>query len=96
MDLKTLKHHKVKEKTNEEPSLQKKIKLGTCILLALVFITAYFLLRLNVFRIFGNYLGIISRLALGSFFAMLILIASQVMEDLIVRKAKSLRTVTTL
>src|ERR1044072_8192690 len=87
MEIKNLKH--VSKEKGKETSSTKKIKIGSYFVLALIFITAFFLLRLHVFSFFGNYLSIGSKLLLGGFFSMLILAAAKIIEMVILRKGHS-------
>jgi small-conductance mechanosensitive channel len=87
MDIKTLPNKRSK-KTNE-PTLQKTVKIGTYIFLALAFITAYFLLKLHVFEVFGTWLSLASKFSLGAFFGMVILLAANIIESIIKKRSKS-------
>ncbi|CAN5894894.1 mechanosensitive ion channel family protein [soil metagenome] len=89
MDIKTLQHKHPKNSTGVEPTLQKTLKIGTYIILAAGFITIYFLLKLHVFELFGKWLNMASKLSLGAFFAMLILLAAKFTEGVIRKKGKS-------
>jgi small-conductance mechanosensitive channel len=89
MDIKTLKHHPSSHSNGKESLVQKTVKLGIYIFLALAFITAYFLLKLHVFAVFGTWLKMASKFSLGAFFAMLILLAAKIVESAIRRHGKS-------
>lgn len=83
-DLKSL--HKL-EKTQKQGF--HKIWLGGYVFIALALLILYFLLRIRLFEIFGTYLLMIQKVALGGFVAMLILVASKVVEMIVLKKSKN-------
>jgi len=88
MDIKTLKNPSPKQ-VDEKAPFVKKFKIGTYSLLALIFIAAYFVLKLKALNILGNYLDLASKITLGGFFAFTILTAANITEAFILRDAKN-------
>ena len=66
---------------------RQKVWIGTYFFLAIGFLTAYFLLRLHVFNVFGDYRTILQKIALGSFFAIVILLIAKFAEMVISKKS---------
>jgi small-conductance mechanosensitive channel len=81
----------IAEKT-VEPATKHKIWIAGYLLLAISAMTVYWLLKLHVFQIFGDYLGMLQKIALGTFFATLILIIAQVAERTLVKHTKVVYT----
>lgn len=88
MDIKNLKHAAAKE-VNGDGNGMKKFKIGTYILFSLICLTVFFLLKLHVFGVLGDYLELTSKLVLGGFCGFLILAAANIVEGVIHRNAKS-------
>ncbi|MCW3071461.1 MAG: mechanosensitive ion channel family protein [Bacteroidetes bacterium] len=86
MDIKNTKSSKP-EKATTKNIRHKNIWFGTWLGFALIFLTAYFLLRLSVFHIFGGYLDLVKKCLLGAFFSSLILAASKILEKIILKRA---------
>lgn len=86
MDIKDTKAIRA-EKVTKKNLRHKNIWFGTWLGLALIFITVYFLLKLSVFHIFGDYLGLIKKVLLGAFFSSLILAVSKILEKIILKRA---------
>lgn len=90
MDIRSLRKTQEHDQGHESRA-RKTIKLSTYALLGLGSLTLYFLLRLHVFSVFGNYHAMATRLSLGGFFAMMILFAGKIVEVLLLRHRKSRR-----
>jgi small-conductance mechanosensitive channel len=88
MDIKNTRSSKDAEKATAKNIRHKNIWFGTWLAFAAIFITAYFLLKLSVFHVFGDYLEILKKLLLGAFFSSLILAASKILEKIILKKAQ--------
>lgn len=65
-----------------------KMWLGGYIILALALLVLYFLFRIRFFEVFGTYLHLIQKITLGSFVGMLILIASKLVEMIVLKRSK--------
>jgi small-conductance mechanosensitive channel len=63
--------------------------LGTYITLAVIFISVYFLLKLDIISIPANYVEVSRKLSLAGFLAILILSAAKTFEIVIVRRSHS-------
>lgn len=86
MDIKNTRTIKA-EKATTKNLRYKNIWFGTWLSLALIFITVYFLLRLSIFHVFGDYLELIKKALLGAFFSSLILAISKILEKIILKRA---------
>ncbi|MFL5753284.1 MAG: mechanosensitive ion channel family protein [Bacteroidia bacterium] len=76
----------------EKEQVKHKIWIAGYLILALAALTLYFLMKLHMFGLFGNYRDILQKLALGSFFAILILAASKFFESLILKRTRVVYT----
>jgi small-conductance mechanosensitive channel len=87
MDIKDTRSQRGEEKSTKKNIRRKNIWFGTWLGLAAIFITGYFLLKLSVFHVFGDYLEIMKKFLLGAFFSSLILAASKILEGIILKRA---------
>src|SRR6187397_2179364 len=84
----------LKIKRKEKPAQPEKqgshkIWIGTYLFLLLACIATYFLLKLDVFEIFGSYRDTTQKILLGGIFGILILLASKITELLIEKTSHS-------
>jgi small-conductance mechanosensitive channel len=84
MDIKLAKHNQ-----HIEGRKTRRFKIGIYIAFALLFLAAYFLLKFEVFSWPVKHASLITRFALGAFFAMLILMGAKIAEEGLTRRAKS-------
>jgi small-conductance mechanosensitive channel len=75
-----------------ETETQYKLWLAGYLLLAAIGLVVYFLLRLHVFKIFGDYLDFLKKLALGTFVAALILLLAQVVQRVMLKRTRVVHT----
>ncbi|MGI8952440.1 MAG: mechanosensitive ion channel family protein [Chitinophagaceae bacterium] len=89
MDIKNAHPSEFEKKEVQQIAHKKKQKvwIGTYIVLALICITAYFLLRLEIFKIFGSYRPLIVKLLLAGFFAFIVLIITKIIEGIVVKRS---------
>src|SRR6185295_9140709 len=66
-----------------------KVWAGSYIILAIIFITVYFLLRLEFFSLLGTYRVTLQKCSLGVFVSTLILSAGKIAEAIILKKSRS-------
>ena len=64
-----------------------KFWLGSYIVIALLFLAAYFLFKLDVFNFFGEYHILVQKIALGGFFSVLILACAKMIEIFVLRRS---------
>ncbi|MGV3629746.1 MAG: mechanosensitive ion channel family protein [Bacteroidota bacterium] len=69
-----------------------KIWVAGYLIISLSALTVYFLLRLHVFHIFGNYLDAMQKIALGTCIATLILMIAKLVEGMLVRRTRVVYT----
>ncbi len=65
----------------------KKVWLSSYAIIALACIILYFLIRMQVFDIIGNYRNIVEKVSLAGFFAVVVLTVSKLIEVIILKKA---------
>ncbi|MFI5172427.1 MAG: mechanosensitive ion channel family protein [Chitinophagales bacterium] len=93
MDIKQInfkQHQRIHKSDVKKVQAKKKIWVWSYIVVALIFIAAYFLFKLHVFKVFGDYRIPIQKACLGGFVAVIILAISKWIEILIVKRAESL------
>lgn len=73
-----------KSRTSE--TVKHTVWIVSYLILAASAITVYFLLRLHIFKVFGDYLEILKKISLGVFIGVVILAISKFIEDILVRK----------
>src|SRR6185295_17015836 len=76
----------------EEMETRHKVWIGSYSFFALVFLAAYFLLRLHVFNVFGNYLSLLQKISLGGFFGIVILMIGRFVDMMVSRKSETAAT----
>jgi small-conductance mechanosensitive channel len=79
----------VKKVVAEKKADKQKIWASTSVILAIVFIAVYFLLRLQVFEVFGKYRDMLEKFSLAAFSACSILSIVKVAEVFINKKTKT-------
>jgi small-conductance mechanosensitive channel len=79
----------VKKAVTEKKAEKQKIWASTSVILAVIFIAIYFLLRLQIFEVFGKYLITLEKISLAAFSAMLILSIVKVAEVFINKKTRA-------
>lgn len=79
-------------KISDEKVVKERLWVVTYLVLAACAITLYFLLRLHIFNIFGDYLATFKKIALGSFIAILILAGAKFAEGILLRKTRVVYT----
>lgn len=72
---------------------QQKFWLGSYIVIALIFIAAYLLLKLEVFDIFGEYKIILQKTALGGFFSVVVLAIAKLSEIILTKGSHNPATI---
>jgi small-conductance mechanosensitive channel len=82
----------VSKATSEKKAGKQKIWASTSVILAVVFLSVYFLLRLQVFEVFGKYLALLEKTSLAAFSACVILSIEKVAEVFINKKTKTAYT----
>lgn len=63
-----------------------KLWISGYVILSIASLAVYFLLRLHVFEVFGNYLHLLQKVSLAAFFAFLVLTLAKVSEQITVNK----------
>jgi small-conductance mechanosensitive channel len=81
-----------KEERGERNRLRDRIWIFSYAVLAACGITAYLLLKLHIFEVFGNYLGLLQKVALGTFIAALALALLKWIERTAVKHARTVYT----
>ena len=76
----------------EKMQTRQKVWIGSYLFLLFIFIAAYFLLRLEVFNIFGKYRMTLQKVSLGGIFMILILTAAKFAEFIITSKSHTTST----
>lgn len=84
MDIKLARHD-----LHIEGKKTRRFKIGIYVAFALAFLSAYWLLKLEVFTLPTKHVPLITRFALGAFFAMLILMTAKIAEETLTRRAKT-------
>src|SRR5436190_16447055 len=79
----------VSKASAEKKAEKQKVWVGSYITLAVIFIAAYLLMRLQVFEIFGKYRSTVEKLALAGFITMVILTIVKIAELFIYKKSKT-------
>ena len=67
-----------------------KVWIGSYVLVMLIFAVFYFMLKLDVFHVFGAYRAIFQKIALGGVFTFLILIAAKTLEYILAKKSHNI------
>jgi small-conductance mechanosensitive channel len=86
MDIKENKANKASPSSRKKEN-KEKIWLGSYIVFMILFLAAWLLLRLEVFRVFGKYGLLLQKLTLGGFLSCIVLGVSKLLQLLILRKA---------
>lgn len=76
----------------EEMETRHKVWIGSYSFFSLVFLAVYFLLRLHVFNVFGNYLSLLQKVSLGGFFGIVILMIGRFVEMMVSRRSETAAT----
>lgn len=76
----------------ERDSTRNRVWIVSYIILAASSLTAYLLLKLHIFHVFGEYRGLLQKLALATFIATLVLAVIKWVERIIARKTKVVYT----
>ncbi|MBC8173384.1 MAG: mechanosensitive ion channel [Chitinophagales bacterium] len=81
------KYRSLRKIDSEKKETGRKFWLWSYVSIALIFIAAYFLLKLDVFNVFGDYKEILQKTALGGFIAVVILVIAKYLEIIIIRRS---------
>ncbi|MBC8046968.1 MAG: mechanosensitive ion channel [Fimbriimonadaceae bacterium] len=71
----------------EKKETERKFWLWSYVIIAVIFIAAYFLLKLDVFNVFGHYKDILQKISLGGFISVVILVIAKYLEIIIIKRS---------
>src|SRR5688572_21908765 len=91
MDIRNKLHRTINPESPGE-KIKTRIWILSYLILAACSITAYLLLKLHIFKVFGTYQGLLQKLALGVFIATLILAIVKWMERNVIVRTKAVYT----